>query len=93
MKIRSMSQRIIKAVYNGKAQLAKERLENKLPVMSAERLQHQEYLKPHTSKKKERRIFVICSDNERRPRLLALFNLNSPVKEDENGTGTQKPQF
>jgi hypothetical protein len=73
VEIESIRQRIIKAVYAEEAQLAKERLENKLPVMGAERLKQQEYLKSHTPKKKERGIFVICGDNERRPSLIALF--------------------
>jgi hypothetical protein len=73
VRIESIRQRIIKAVYDGEAQLAKERLENKMPVIGAERLKQQAYLKPHTPKKKERRIFVICGDNERRPSLIALF--------------------
>jgi hypothetical protein len=73
VRIEKIRQRIIKAVYDGEAQLAKERLEKKIPVMGAERLKQQAYLKPHTPKAKERRIFLICGDNKRRPKLIALF--------------------
>ena len=71
--IESIRRRIITEVYAGEAQLAKERLEQGRGVMGAQRLRHQEYMKPHTPKKRERNIFLICSNHSLRPALIKIF--------------------
>jgi REP element-mobilizing transposase RayT len=71
--IEKVRQRIISEVYAGEAKLAKARLEQGRGVIGAQRLQHQEYLQPHTPKKKERNIFLICGDNTLRPILIQAF--------------------
>ena len=72
-RIERIRQRVISEVYAGEAKLAKERREQGRGVMGAQRLQHQEYLKPHTPKKKERNIFVICGNAELRGRVIRTF--------------------
>jgi hypothetical protein len=69
--IEEIRQSIIRKVYAREAELAKERLEQGRPVLGAERLTQQPYLRPHTPKKKERRISVICGDDVARPRIIA----------------------
>ncbi len=69
--IEDIRQSIIKRVYAQEAALAKERLEESKPILGAERLRQQPYLRPHTPKKKERRIFVICADDVVRPQIIA----------------------
>lgn len=71
--IEAIRQRIIKAVYDGEAELSNERIAKNLPIMGAERLKRQGYLRSHTPKKKGRRIFVICGNNELRPAIIELF--------------------
>ncbi len=70
-RIEAIRQRIIHAVYAGESALAKERLEQGKPILGAERLKQQQYLRPHTPKKKERRIFVICGNDVVRPQIIA----------------------
>jgi hypothetical protein len=60
-----------KAVYAEEAILAKQRLEERKPILGAERLRQQPYLRSHTPKKKERRIFIICGDDRLRPQIIA----------------------
>jgi hypothetical protein len=72
--IEKVRQRIIKEVYAGEAKLAKERLEQGHGVIGAQRLRHQEYLKAHTPKKKERNIFLICGNHSLRPTLIKVFH-------------------
>jgi hypothetical protein len=72
-KIEAIRQRIINEVYAGEAKLAKERLEQGRAVIGAQRLQHQEYLRPHTPKKRERNIFLICGDHALRPKIIRGF--------------------
>lgn len=69
--IEAIRQRIITAVYEEEAALAKKRQGEGLSVIGAEKLKRQKYLRPHTPKKKERRIFVICADNELRPKIIS----------------------
>jgi hypothetical protein len=70
-RIEKIRQKIIKEVYAQEAKFSKERIENQRPVLGATRLRQQKYLKPHTPKKRGRRIFVICANNERRPKMIA----------------------
>jgi hypothetical protein len=69
--IEAIRQRIITAVYAEESALAKKRQDEELSAIGAEKLKRQQYLRPHTPKKKERRIFVICADNELRPKIIA----------------------
>jgi len=69
--IEAIRERIIKAVYAEEAILAKQRIEERKPILGAERLRQQSYLRSHTPKKKERRIFVICGDDRVRPQIIA----------------------
>jgi hypothetical protein len=70
-KIEAIRRRIIEAVYAEEAALSKERIEKGRPVLGAERLKQQPYFRPHTPKRKERRIFVICGNHELRPQIIA----------------------
>ena len=69
--IEDIRQSIIRRVYAQEAELAKDRLEEGKPILGAERLKQQPYLRPHTPKKKERRIFVICANDVVRPQIIA----------------------
>jgi hypothetical protein len=69
--IEDIRQSIIRRVYAQEAELAKDRLEEGKPILGAERLRQQPYLRPHTPKKKERRIFVICANDVVRPQIIA----------------------
>jgi len=69
--IEGIRQRIIQAVYAEESALAKERVEKGLPILGAERLKQGTYLRAHTPKKKERRIFVICGNDSVRPQIIA----------------------
>jgi hypothetical protein len=69
--IEDIRQSIIRRVYAREAELAKDRLEEGKPILGAERLRQQPYLRPHTPKKKERRIFVICANDVVRPQIIA----------------------
>jgi hypothetical protein len=71
--IEIIRQQVIREVYAGEAKLARERLEQGRGVIGAQRLQHQEYLKPHVPKKKERNIFLICGNHALRPTLIRTF--------------------
>lgn len=71
--VEAIRQRIIKEVRDGEAKLAKERLEEGRGVIGTQILRQQEFLRHHTPKKKERRIFVVCGDHARRPELIAMF--------------------
>jgi hypothetical protein len=68
--IEAIRKRVISAVYEEEAALAKKRQNEGLSVIGVEKLKKQQYLRPHTPKKKERRIFVICADNELRPKII-----------------------
>ena len=72
-RIEAIRQRIISEVYAEEAKLAKERLEQEHAVIGAQRLRHQEYLKSHTPKKKERNIFLVCGNHSLRPTLIKVF--------------------
>jgi REP element-mobilizing transposase RayT len=71
--IEAIRQHIIKEVRRGEAELVRERREAGRGIMGAERLKQQSYLRSHTPKKKERRIFVICGDDALRPRIIAAI--------------------
>jgi hypothetical protein len=69
--VEAIRQRIIKAVYAQEAAMIKERIKEGTPVLGPERLKQQVYLRQHTPKKKGRRIFLICSDDQVRPKAIA----------------------
>jgi hypothetical protein len=69
--IERIRQRVIKEVYAKEAEFRKERIEEQRPVLGATRLRQQKYFKPHTPKKRERQLFIICSCNERRPQMIS----------------------
>jgi hypothetical protein len=69
--IEVIRQRIIRAVYAQESELAKERIEQGKPILGAERLKQQQYLRSHTPKKRERRIFVVCGNDVVRPQIIA----------------------
>jgi hypothetical protein len=69
--IEAIRRRIITTVYEEESALAKRRHDDGMSVIGAEKLKRQKYLRPHTPKKKERRIFVICADDELRPKIIA----------------------
>ena len=69
--IEEIRQSIVRSVYAREAEIAKERLEERKAILGAARLKQQPYLRPHTPKKKERRISVICSDDVARPQIIA----------------------
>ena len=71
--IERIRQRVISEVYAREAKLTKERVEEGRGVMGAQRLRHQEYLKPHTPRKKERKIFLICGNHSLRLTLIKVF--------------------
>jgi hypothetical protein len=71
VQVEAIRQDIIRRVYTEEAAIAKERIEERRPVLGAARLKQQEYFRSHTPKRKERRIFVICGNNELRPQLIA----------------------
>lgn len=72
-RVERIRQRIISEVYAGEAKLARERREQGRGVFGAQRLRHQEYLKSHNPKKKERKIFLICGNHSLRPTLIEIF--------------------
>jgi hypothetical protein len=72
-RIEAIRQRIIREVYAGEAKLARERRDQGRGVIGAQRLRHQEYLKSHIPKKKERKIFVICGNHSLRSILIKIF--------------------
>lgn len=74
VQVEAIRQRIIKAVYAEEAAMSKERIEEGRPVLGPERLKQQAYLRPHTPKKKGRRIFLICGDDHVRPQAIASHN-------------------
>jgi hypothetical protein len=73
VEVEAIRQRIVSAVYAEEAAIAKERLETGQGVIGAERLKQQKYMASHIPEKKERRIFVICGNDERRPGIIASF--------------------
>lgn len=72
-KIEQVRQRIISEVRAEEARLAKERLEAGTGVLGPERLRQQQYFRPHTPKKKERNIFVICGNDSLRATIIQTF--------------------
>ena len=68
--IESIRQRVIREVYEAEAAIAKERREKSEGVIGAEKLRRQEYLKSHTPKKKERKVYVFCCDDVVRPQVI-----------------------
>lgn len=77
-KIEEIRQRIISEVRDGEARIAKKRLEAGIGVLGPERLRAQQYFRPHTPKKKERNIFVICGNDSLRATIIQT------VKDIEN---------
>jgi len=71
--IERIRKRIIREVYAGEAKLARERLKQGRGILGAQRLRHQEYLAPHTPKKRERNIFLICGNHLLRSALIRVF--------------------
>jgi hypothetical protein len=66
-KIEQIRKRVIKMVYEEEE---KYRLARTHPVIGPEALKRQEYFKPHTPRKRERKIFVICNDPELRVKII-----------------------
>lgn len=71
--IEIVRQRIVREVRDGEMELAKERRQAGRGVFGAQRLRQQEYMRPHTPKKKERGVFVVCSDPGLRVDLIKMF--------------------
>ncbi len=67
--VQAVRDRVIRLVYE---QEAKHRKERAHPVMGAQRLRSQPYLKPHTPAKKERKLFVISGDKKIRKQIIAF---------------------
>ena len=72
--IEAIRQRVIREVYAREAEYRAEREKKKLPAMNPGRLQGVAYLKPHVPKKKERKIFLICSDKIQRIRWITFMD-------------------
>lgn len=68
-RIEAVRQRVIKLVHE---QEAKYRAGRTRPVMGVQRLRSQPYFKPHTPAKRDREIFVICSDAEIRKQIISF---------------------
>jgi hypothetical protein len=68
-KIERIRNRIIAMVYE---QEERYRLLRTSPVIGAECLRRQEYFRPHMPRRRERKIFVICSDIKLRKEIIAL---------------------
>jgi hypothetical protein len=68
-RIQAVRERVIKLVYEQEAKYRKERTR---PVIGVEGLRRQRYFEPHTPAKRERKIFVICSDSEVRRRIISF---------------------
>jgi hypothetical protein len=73
VRVEAIRKRIINEVYAAEAKLAQERREEGRGVIGAERLRQQQYMTPHTPKRKERNIFLICSNHSLRPALIKMF--------------------
>jgi len=72
--IEEVRQQVISGVRDGEARIAKERREAGIGVVGPERLIREQYLRPHTPKKKERNIFVICSNHSLRATIIQTFD-------------------
>jgi hypothetical protein len=68
-RIEAIRQRVIKLVYEQEAKYQKERTR---PVIGAQNLRRQRYLKPHVPAKRGRKIFVISVDPEMRRRIISF---------------------
>lgn len=73
--IEKIRQRIIAGVRDKERENAIARVQSNRASVPRVALQNEPYLKPHTPKKKERKIFLICSDQELRLALLESFRL------------------
>ena len=71
--IEAIRQEVIQKVYAREAELREERQKATQTTVSTDTLQAEPYLKPHKPKKKERKIFVICSDTEARISWIKFF--------------------
>lgn len=71
--IERIRQKIISLVREREAQYRQERAAEGRRVIGAARLCLEPYMKAHTPKKRERKIFLICHDRERRKHLLSRF--------------------
>lgn len=67
--IQAVRERVIKSVYEEEAKYRRNRTR---PVMGVQHLRRQPYFKPHKPAKRERKIFVICSDTELRQRIISF---------------------
>jgi hypothetical protein len=68
--IETIRQRIVTAVRDQEQQYAATRKKASTKAIGAEELQRAPFMKPHTPKKKDRKIFLICRDTELRLSLL-----------------------
>jgi len=68
-RIEKIRRRIIEEVYAREEKYRKARI---LPVIGAEALRRQDYLKPHTPQKRERKLFVFCRDPDLRMKIITM---------------------
>lgn len=71
--IESIRQTVISRVYAEEAEIRKARIRERRRAVSPGALRHQAYLKSHTPKKKDRKIFVICANGDLRKELIRIF--------------------
>ena len=71
--IERIRQRVIVGVRANEAEYRAARLKSRKAAIGAQALKRLEFFKPHTPKARERRIFLICEDRERRIWILELF--------------------
>jgi len=72
-KIELIRREIITAVREKEVQIKRQLESKKQTTFSPEALKQQPYMKSHTPKKKERKIFLICKNPKRRLELLRMF--------------------
>jgi hypothetical protein len=71
--IEAIRQKVIRGVRELEAEYRTQRAKDKKQVLGEERVKTVPYLKPHTPKLRERKIFLICSNKELRIRFLSYF--------------------
>ena len=71
--IETIRQEIVDKVRARELEYRLERKKAGQRILGADALREQLYMKPHKPKEKGRKIFIICSNKERRLELIALF--------------------
>lgn len=66
---------MIRLVREREAEYRAKRLKEGKSVLGAEKLRLQPYMKPHSPKKRERKIFLVCHNRKRRKKLLYLYRM------------------